>query len=71
MQEGNVEPRLRTRPGSNNVTFDGKQLDGVFGMHRSDGDHITLLFALIRLARMGRDSWAFLDPEIVAVIALN
>ena len=53
------------------MTFDGKQLDGVFGMHRSDGDHITLLFALIRLARMGRDSWAFLDPEIVAVIALN
>jgi len=25
---------LRRRPGSNNVTFDGKLLDGVFVMHR-------------------------------------
>jgi DNA invertase Pin-like site-specific DNA recombinase len=34
MQEGNLEPGLRRRPGSNNVTFDRKPLDGVFGMHR-------------------------------------
>jgi hypothetical protein len=33
MQEGNLEPGLRRRPGSNNVTFDRKPLDGVFGMH--------------------------------------
>src|SRR5258705_5653529 len=30
-----LEAGLRRRPGSNNVTFDGKPLDGVFVMHRS------------------------------------
>jgi hypothetical protein len=35
MQEGNLEPGLRRRPGSNNVTFDRKPLDGVFGMHNA------------------------------------
>jgi hypothetical protein len=30
-----LEPGLRRRPGSNNVTFDRKPLDGVFGMHRT------------------------------------
>src|SRR5712664_1841824 len=29
-----LEAGLRRRPGSNNVTFDGKPLDGVFVMHR-------------------------------------
>src|SRR6266853_5420617 len=28
-----LEAGLRRRPGSNNVTFDGKPLDGVFVMH--------------------------------------
>jgi hypothetical protein len=28
-------------------------------------------FALIWLARMGHDRWAFLDPEVVAFIAVN
>src|SRR5271169_4206443 len=31
-----LEAGLRRRPGSNNVTFDGKPLDGVFVMHRHD-----------------------------------
>jgi hypothetical protein len=30
-----LEAGLRRRPGSNNVTFDGKPLDGVFVMHSS------------------------------------
>src|ERR1700676_145424 len=29
-----LEAGLRRRPGSNNVTFDGKPLDGVFVMHK-------------------------------------
>src|SRR6266436_214585 len=31
-----LEAGLRRRPGSNNVTFDGKPLDGVFVMHNPD-----------------------------------
>src|SRR5229473_5886358 len=76
-----LEAGLRRRPGSNNVTFDGKPLDGVFVMHRrqrktrwlgafvfsSQEDQATCGAAYVRVSTNWRGESADLD----AILALS
>ncbi len=64
-----LEAGLRRRPGSNNVTFDGKPLDGVFGnlrSTRSNGQGALTAKSAPRLALLAGNNGKFARARIAS-----